>query len=96
MKDFIPPLRSLPASTILTEAIEVARFRNKTLEKMLSKFKSQLDSGEAKTCIAGFMLNEKTPDFSDEEMTSVGNSMISSGLGTCATSRGYSHYSSDR
>ena len=81
LRDWIPFLRIFPESSIFKEAVKVAQFRNKRLEELLCDFREKIENGEAEQCVAEVMLREDTGKLTEEEMTSVGNSMISSGIG---------------
>jgi len=85
-RDFFPILRWLPDSQMFREAVVVAKYRNTKLDWMLDRARSYAAQGIDQPCAAGTILGENKFGLSDDALTSVTNSMVSSGLGTCLSS----------
>ncbi|RDB27732.1 3-hydroxyphenylacetate 6-hydroxylase [Hypsizygus marmoreus] len=79
-RDFFPILRVLPPSKLFREAVEVAKYRNGKLTFLLNRCKREYEEGTAQPCAAVSVLRENKQNLSDESLTSVSNSMVSSGL----------------
>ena len=83
-RDFFPLLRWLPDSKLSREAVVVAKYRNKKLDWMLDRARSYAAVGINQPCAARTILSEnKLVGLSDDALSSVINSMVSSGLGKC-------------
>ena len=85
-RDFFPLLRWLPDSKAFREAVVVAKYRNQKLDWMLNRARSYAADGIDRPCAAGNILGENKLGLSDDALTSVVNSMVSSGLGKCPSS----------
>ncbi|TFK39629.1 cytochrome P450 [Crucibulum laeve] len=79
-RDYLPFLRVLPEEKMFYEAVEVAKYRNAKLASMLNKCRQQFADGTSKPCGAVTMMNNFKKELTDESLTSVSNSMVSSGL----------------
>ena len=79
-RDWFPFLRVLPFGKLYQEAVEVAKYRNGKLDWMLDRARSYAEQGIDKPCAAGTILGENNHGLSDVALTSVTNSMVSSGL----------------
>lgn len=81
-RDWFPFLRIMPPSQMFKEAVQVAKYRNTKLDWMLDRARSYAAQGIDKPCAAGTILGENNHGLSDVALTSVTNSMVSSGLGS--------------
>lgn len=79
-RDFFPFLRVLPDSKLFKEAVAVAKYRNAKLTFLLDRSRRLYDEGTAQPCAAVSIIKENKQEMSEESLTSVANSMVSSGL----------------
>ncbi|KAF5378870.1 hypothetical protein D9615_006929 [Tricholomella constricta] len=79
-RDFLPFLRILPDSKMFKEALAVAKYRNGRLTSLLDRIRRLTEEGTAPPCAVASILRESREDIPDDSLTSVANSMVSSGL----------------
>lgn len=79
-RDFLPFLRFLPDSRTFREAVAVAKYRNGRLTSLLDKCRRLFEEGSAEPCAVVSILKESREDIPEDVLTSVANSMVSSGL----------------
>ncbi|GLB41407.1 hypothetical protein LshimejAT787_1000070 [Lyophyllum shimeji] len=79
-RDFLPFLRILPDSRTFREAVAVARYRSSRLTALLDKCRRAFEDGSTEPCAVVTILKESRQDIPDDALTSVANSMVSSGL----------------
>ena len=65
------------------EAIEVGNARNKQLDDMTEKARQRIAKGESAECTVKVLLDDDKNNLSSEDLCSISNSMVSSGVGRC-------------
>ncbi|KAG6812789.1 hypothetical protein H0H92_000421 [Tricholoma furcatifolium] len=80
LRDFLPFLRILPDGKTFTEAAIVAKYRSGRLTALLDRIRLLHNEGTANPCAVVSILKESREDIPDDSLTSVANSMVSSGL----------------
>ncbi|RDB27726.1 3-hydroxyphenylacetate 6-hydroxylase [Hypsizygus marmoreus] len=79
LRDYLPFLRLLPEANMFSEAVAVAKYRNARLKRLLDRCLEQFADGTARPCGAVTMMSSQKTELTDEDLTSVSNSMVSSG-----------------
>ncbi|KAG5644194.1 hypothetical protein DXG03_008857 [Asterophora parasitica] len=87
-RDFLPFLRILPNSTLFKEAVAVAQYRHGRLTPLIERIRLQTAEGNAPPCAVSTILKDTQEDIPEEFLTSVANSMVSSGLGVLSSNKG--------
>ncbi|KAH0583293.1 hypothetical protein H2248_011167 [Termitomyces sp. 'cryptogamus'] len=80
LRDFLPFLRVLPDSRAFKEAVIVAKYRSARLTALLDRIRVLHREGTAEPCAVATILNESREEIPEDSLTSVANSMVSSGL----------------
>ncbi|KAF9460352.1 cytochrome P450 [Collybia nuda] len=79
-KDYLPFLRIFPSGEIFRQAVAVAQYRNDKFTGLLDKCRQRFAAGTAEPCAAVTIMKDHKTELTDEALTSVSNSMVSSGL----------------
>ncbi|KAG6908403.1 hypothetical protein DXG01_004764 [Tephrocybe rancida] len=81
LRDYLPFLRVLPDGKTFREAVAVAKYRSIRLTALLDRIRLLHNEGSADPCAVVSILRESREDIPEDSLTSVANSMVSSGLG---------------
>ncbi|KAG6829804.1 hypothetical protein H0H87_010108 [Tephrocybe sp. NHM501043] len=80
LRDFLPFLRLFPDGRTFREAAIVAKYRSGRLTALLDRIRLLHHEGSADPCAVVSILKESREDIPEDSLTSVANSMVSSGL----------------
>ncbi|KAG6896697.1 hypothetical protein C0992_006635 [Termitomyces sp. T32_za158] len=80
LRDFLPFLRILPEGKTFKEASIVAKYRSARLTDLLERIRLLHTEGKAHPCAVATILDESQGEIHEDSLTSVANSMVSSGL----------------